>query len=138
MFGEKNIIGEKVVSLDNKGRLYLPTFTFAEENEELVLLTAPSSSDYLEIYNSKYIDNLIFYNNLEKSPDLYKIKKEESEELLKRTICYLEVDCVRRVNITTEIKKRYNISSKPLIKGLGNHINVYKDEETFLKLERKK
>jgi DNA-binding transcriptional regulator/RsmH inhibitor MraZ len=38
MFGEKDIIGNEVLKIDNKKRVVLPKFTYAEENDELIVV----------------------------------------------------------------------------------------------------
>ena len=60
MFGEGNIYGQTSVTLDPKDRIILPTFTYAEPKDELLII---NKEDYLYVCKEEKIENII--NNLE-------------------------------------------------------------------------
>lgn len=58
MFGEKLIFGQKEVTMDVKGRIVLPAFTYAEAKDE-VSFVYPENGDYVRIFLYNKIEALI-------------------------------------------------------------------------------
>ena len=58
MFGEKLIFGQKEVTMDAKGRIVLPAFTYAEVKDE-VSFVYPENGDYVRIFLYNKIEALI-------------------------------------------------------------------------------
>lgn len=91
MFGEKAIFGQSEVKIDIKGRIFLPTFTNKEENDELVLV----------------------YDDILKTHEIYSIKSLEAK--FKQLEKLIEES--KNIKEETYYKKRFYEFSKSILKS---------------------
>lgn len=75
MFGDKPIYGQSTVHPDSKGRVVLPSFTQAEENDQLLIIKDPNG---IRISKEQMIDEYIVH--------LEKMLKEEFNPLRRQPI----------------------------------------------------
>lgn len=106
MFGEISMYGTKIVKVDNKCRFYLPSFTHAEQGENLVL---SKIDDDISIYSLEYIDSVV--KTLEEKIVYEKdIKtKEHLKDTLDEFLCSLintsKVDNYKRIMVSNVLEK---------------------------------
>lgn len=91
--------GVTELSIDSKGRIILPSFTYAEKDEELVLVKMSEENFY--IVKSSYLDLLVNAIEAEVNPLLpqeqYKLLEERLVSLCLSVRRKLSVDGTRRV-----------------------------------------
>ena len=103
MFGQDSIYGNKILNVDKKNRLFLPSFTFAEEKDRLVIVKSDVMEDSYELQLQDYIDDLL--QNLENEIISAKTQEEYKKlklEFYKKTSAILKIvvcDSQRRINV---------------------------------------
>lgn len=102
MFGEESIYGQSEVTLDDKGRIILPTDTKREKGDSLVLARDNDTLQY-EICSYQMFDKIInelrnkVLNSTNKIDEIY--YKKRIYEISKSIVKKLKVDSQGRVNI---------------------------------------
>lgn len=126
MFGEDTIYGRTEIKKDNKNRIVLPAFTYAEFNDSLLIL---NNKDFIDIYSELDFNKIL--DNLELKIKNSNNKKEENilkKDLLKMyelVIKKVKCDNQRRINIYP----MYNEESKLICIGARDHIMVKRIEK---------
>ena len=99
MFGEQSIYGQSTVRLDDKKRIILPRFTFAEAGDNLLVV---NEGEYFSIYKEKILEEQIERKELEFEMANSRQKKVMKKELLilyssilKKVVC----DKERRITL---------------------------------------
>lgn len=99
MFGEGNIYGQTSVTLDSKDRIVLPTFTYAEHEDELLVI---NKEDYLYVCKEEKIENIVsnleqkyIYSNLDEKKQIELRLLKIYRSILKK----VEVDKQKRINL---------------------------------------
>lgn len=129
MFGENSIIGEKVVKLDHSRQFTLPSFTFAEPRDKIVLIMYPSSIRlfaYQEYENilARYVKLKENATNLE---DREKFQRQiNSLSASIRNLIQVYTNNV--ISIPANIADKYAIRpfNEIILKGLGNSLSLRK------------
>ena len=112
MFGEKSIYGQSLVQIDNKGRIVVPSFTFATKGDELALV---KEEDYYVILPIKLIDEYIdhLFEIAKNSLDINEITKINNmiKDLSEKVLCRSTLDVNRRFNTygNLEINQKYQV-----------------------------
>ena len=79
MFGDQSIYGQSTIHLDDKKRIILPKYTFAEEGDSLLVL---NEGEYLTIHSEKEFEEKLKQKELELEEASSKTKKSKKRELL--------------------------------------------------------
>lgn len=132
MFGEIPILGYKEVSVDEKGRIFLPKFTCAEKGDQVSVLENGANS--FKLYNLTYLQNII--NELNKSCDSSEKRKiqELSDRLQLLYYSYLatgRVDSQRRLNIPDQILREYGFKDTAIMQGCGTNLTIFNSRESY-------
>lgn len=112
MFGEEYIYGITESSVDDKGRFWLPEFTYAEPGDSLLII---KEEDLLRITSEEHINNLIdeIEERIKSETDEEKIKimKDKLYKLYESIIKKCKVDKSRRITLgqKSDYKKKYKI-----------------------------
>lgn len=123
MFGEKPIFGQTELTIDNKGRIYIPTNTKREPGEELLLIYN-SISNFYEIYGiSKLTEKFEELNKLmmtSKNKTERTFYEKRLYELSKSILRSEKVDCNGRI-LTG---KTFEGQEKVLSTGAYDHLII--------------
>lgn len=107
MFGQESIYGQRMVTVDHKGRLMLPKFTGIEPQEILLIV---DNIDYLSLYKEEMIETKIkMLEELYINSDSDKKRKIELEllKIYESVLKKVKSDNQRRINLG-EIKTDSN------------------------------
>lgn len=110
MFGEDYFFGRKTVSVDSKNRIYLPTFTNAEKDDELILIRNENNDEEESyyLYEKSEICNWInhFYKEMKSSEKLpeYNNRRKIYEEFCKSIILSVRCDAAKRICLSDVVK----------------------------------
>lgn len=100
MFGEKTMYGNAIVKADHSNRIFLPPFTYAQENDEVIVM---QHDDYLEIESEESINLLIDdINKLINETDdekTVKLLRRKLDKLLMIIIKKCTVDFLGRISL---------------------------------------
>lgn len=121
MFGEEEMFGQTVQTIDKKTRLILPSLTKREEGDKLLLIEDKELNIY-RIFRKEIISGVFAKNNedllnAKKSEEILKIKKELLE-LSKKVLKSLEVDKNGRVVLGENFKNAEKVN----VIGASDHI----------------
>ena len=99
MFGEESIYGQSLVHFDTKKRIFLPSFTFVEPKETLLLV---NNIDFLSVYKEKTYENYI--KEIEKQYLTYDLDKKREVDLIllklySSILKKVESDNQKRINL---------------------------------------
>ena len=121
VFGEREILKNIDVKIDNKNRIIIPSICRAESTDCLVIF---SKKEYIEIWNledvKKYLQLL-----REKSGDPFYCSDfltahiEDSE---------VRIDVAKRVNLGAKLVKEYHLENEAHIEGKGKYIRIWNIE----------
>lgn len=118
MFGEKQIIGNEILKIDSKKRIQLPEFTWAENNDELVILEILGETmllnrkDYLKLINS-------FLHQEKQTTSIEEKRKYKNMIRLLSACCYDNIKCDKNRRITLPIKLE---SDEIYCEGIRKHL----------------
>ncbi len=116
-------------SLDNKGRLCIPKKFKDETNGKLYIMKGYDGA--LALYDSEAFEKLITYaSNLP-------FNKKDARDFLRvqlSSACELEIDSHGRILIPSLLINKYNIASKVVMIGVGDHIEIW-NKDLYLKYE---
>lgn len=137
MFGEEIIVTNRLLKLDPKRRLRIPSETKVEVGEKIYPMF-DIRREYLLLLNEQ--DLLIA---IKKYEDLFKSLREEGKidarkyrEFLRHlyaTLCFVQeiVDKQNRIIIPQIAINRMQLSNTVYAVGKNTHLELYKDEETY-------
>lgn len=128
---EMKFFGTYYHNLDAKGRLVIPA-RFREELKDLQkLYILQGFEGALSLYTEEaYLKELAF---LEKQ----NFKNAEARAYVRTiyaSIEQLEVDKAGRITLPVRVLKKYDIGTKVIVIGVGDHLEIF-DEERYLTLE---
>lgn len=120
MFGEKLIFGEKEMSMDEKGRIILPKFTYAEEKDEVAFIY-PEAGDYIRIFLYQKVEAL-FNRMVDKqinTKDLKLMKDIQNtiNNLNKLCAGTATLDKQRRVLIPEDVRNKLELNTNVQVVG---------------------
>lgn len=132
MFGEDLLIGKKIVNIDSKNRICLPSFTKAEKNDEIALINKIDTTGY------PYIKLYLLKKYKEIAERLKKLQENatSTQEFMQYEqkiidICsyidaVLKVDSQRRVLIPQDIMttNRWQYRDSFICEGKGNFLVI--------------
>ena len=91
MFGEQSIYGQSIIHLDDKKRIILPKYTFAEAGDSLLVI---NEGEYITIHSEKEFEEKLKQKEEELEKCSSKLKNAKKRELfimyssiLKRVTC---------------------------------------------------
>ena len=119
------LFGTYFHGLDEKCRLVIPSkFREFFFDHKAYLLKGHEGS--IEIYNSSTFANLI-----EKASTLNSNVKDQRDyqRTLLKSVVELDVDSKNRIQLTNQIIKKYDLSTKLAIIGLIDHIEVWSEDK---------
>ena len=137
MFGETEIVDERISIIDSKHRIIIPTFTKVEVNEKLI----PQFNAFTNILLIFSKDE--FYKRTERFEEYLreqilskKITLQEKRQLQRVYYGHLsfmpeEVDGQRRMFIPERAVSKLELTDKIFIIGKETHIEICKDKETY-------
>jgi len=136
MFGEKLIIGNTSGKIDEKGRIKLPSFTNAEENDQLIIEKISEDGEVtlkLHIYQ-KYFDIIKRFQDLRDSAtsteEFFKYDSEIEKicSFLKHSIT---IDKQRRIQLPKQFfeTSTWNNSEEIEFIGLGSSLLIRKQNK---------
>lgn len=124
MFGEEKIFGTSQISIDEKNRIKLPTFTYAEPGDKIII---QKEEDYLKISNElriiKIIEEIEESLKYVKNSSEVKKLKEEIDKLCISILAKRECDKQNRIIIPDSIDQ--DDSNKIMIVGYGDYAKLY-------------
>lgn len=106
MFGQDSIYGNKILNVDKKNRILLPSFTFAEEKDRLVIVKSDVMEDSYEIQLQDYIDDLL--QDLENKLIEAKVLKTDEEYKRLKLEFYKKVSSVLKT-VVCDSQRRINV-----------------------------
>jgi len=123
MFGENALLGQKKLTIDEKGRIFVPAETKREVGEMLVLAYDEDVNSY-KIFSYSTVEKMLnklnkkILNSKNKTEEIYYKKKlcELSKSILKN----LKVDCQGRIQIGKIFEEDYKVLSI----GCGDHLMI--------------
>ncbi|MBR2137696.1 MAG: hypothetical protein IJ966_00140 [Bacilli bacterium] len=134
MFSDNPILGVKETTIDNKGRVILPKFTFAEKADELEI-TRNLKTGILEIYSLNSL--LTRLKQIETS--LISSKSQQEKEYLESQIQRILASCIdsakvdsqSRILIPSQVRNEYGFEDKVVIHGGYDHVKVFKTKQDY-------
>ncbi len=129
MFGDKLIIGKSTRKLDEKGRLFIPTFTNAEDGDEIVIESV-KEKDCLKLrlvaYQEYYKLCERFLKLRDNATSLEEYKKYEAE--IEKICSFLEtrliVDSQRRLRFPKEVIENTGLQLGQEYECIGQGISL--------------
>ena len=133
MFGDKLIVGTKIIKLEEKGRLTMPTFTYALENDHLVLEIIKLQGE-TTLKFSLYNEYLGLANRLSelrknaKSLEEFNKYTKEIENICLTVAASSLLDKQRRFQISKQLLAEidYKVGDELLARGAGKTLLVQK------------
>ena len=125
-------IGVSLASMDSKNRITLPKSMIFNENDKVILL---EDFNILSMYHEEYFMRVIEQldkNELHEFKD-FLILKRQYDTLLSNVLARGCIDKQRRILIPKLIADSYQLKDSVFICGAYDHINIFKDKETFQK-----
>ena len=120
MFGSIPIFGNSENKIDSKGRIFLPKFTDAEENDQLVIQRG--NGNFYVIVNCSKVESEIKL--------LKKDSKEDKIALLTSSIVALvKVDKQRRIHFNPD--EKFAIDRKVCIHGNYDSVQIFSSKEDY-------
>lgn len=139
MFGEDVILGYKNCKLDSKGRIILPKFTFATEDDEIGITR--ENNGYIGLYNYNILKHRIKDLKTEslskKNEELIQYIESQLEEIFAKFITTSVVDTQRRLLIPKELLDSQGFSENAILQGAYDHARLFTDEDRYNQYIRK-
>ena len=147
MFLHENLFGISEMGIDKKNRIVVPVFTGVQPKDQLLLL---QDDEFFSIYESAYFLDYLFQLYGEKlnhlryeEPDFWKVK-QVYDDIFSRVVASVVVDSQRRIQLPSVVVDYYQLvglddanrkySSSVIVRGCGDHVNVYRDIESMNKI----
>lgn len=144
MFGETIIVTNRELKLDNKRRIIIPSSTGVEEEERLHIMFNPLK-EYLLLYKKEDFEKVIqiyedYFATLLKEGKIDAKKYRNLRRYLYASLCFGEerVDKYHRITLPTSAIERLKMNSSLYAVGNKQHLELYKDKETYQALSLKK
>jgi len=129
MFGENIIIGHSVAKIDNKNRVFLPSFTKATHKDKIIIERTEYKSDFalkLHAYHKYYelIERIKKLQSTATTLEEFMKFQERIESLCLFLAAAVNVDSQRRIVIPNHIFQELNWSSElpVILDGLGDSL----------------
>ncbi len=122
--------GSYVHTLDNKGRLVIPSKLRDEAGTRVYILKGFDGA--LSIYKSSDFDKMIEEINT------LPFNKRNSRAYLRvqlASTCELDVDKQGRVQLPSQLLEKYGIGKDVIVIGVGDHMEVW-DKKTYIDYEK--
>lgn len=126
------LFGQFEHSLDEKGRLVIPSKLKAELGDAATLYILQGFEGCMSIYTKEH------FNNLVQSLENYSYLDMNARNFIRLTLAsvvQLNMDKVGRVLISPQVLSKYQIKKDVMVVGVNDHIEVW-DKEAYLKYEK--
>lgn len=137
MFGDKLIYGIGKYYFDSKRRITLPKMTNGEIGETIYFRQDPKNNLTFQMFGYKILKKrLEEYNKLINNALSYQCKIELIKERDKYNYFIMGtciVDTQKRILIPKSVYDRYNLSDYVIVRGVGEYVNVFSNEENMEK-----
>lgn len=141
MFGENYILGKKSIKMDDKGRIILPSFTYAEPKEDIVFMIS-DNMEYINLFSKNDIVNkldiLVSKQAKVQSSNEFNLIQAQINMFQNYCFGYSSVDGQRRVLIPNSLREKILSSNEIFVNGSVALqlpcLEVYQSEEHMLKL----
>lgn len=144
MFGEEIIVTNRTLKLDPKKRIVIPAETKVEANEKLFIMFNPLK-EYLRIYGEQDFEKVLasyeeLFTKLRTENKITSKEYRYYRRYLYATLCFPEetTDKQHRITIPKSALEHLKINSSIYAIGRENHLELYKDEETYQSILTKK
>lgn len=125
MFGEEKIFGKSEISIDEKNRIKLPKFTYAESGDRIII---QKEDDELKISNElrivKIIEEIEESLKYVKNSSEAKILKEEMDKLYISILSTKTCDQQNRIILPNDIFDTSE-TNKIIAVGYGDYVKLY-------------
>lgn len=138
MFGEDLILGYKEVSLDEKGRIFLPKFTGVEKGDKISVIENETGS--FKLFNLMYMQRIIDELNKKccsKDQERIQLLSDRLQLLYYSYLTTCNVDSQRRIHIPQQILDEHEFSDKVIMQGSGTSLTVFNSKESYNSYVRK-
>lgn len=131
------ITGQHKNTIDDKGRLMIPSKVRSALGEQRVYLAPSFEGDHINLYTETYFENT-FKKKLfgENNEQLFNPKLREAARRLIAPATLLEYDASGRLNLPQSIRAlgKLNLKDEVLILGMGDFVELWNPEkyEEFL------
>ena len=126
MFGENEIYGQKIMNIDAKNRIVLPSFTGSTSGEKMVIQREEEtfnlmSQRYINLLTERYERIITLSNNKD---EIFKAR-QELENLYNTILTMVETDYQKRIVLPLE---EMNMKEEKQLKlvGLKKYVKLYK------------
>lgn len=140
MFAESHILGQSSIKISEKGRIVLPAFTYAEENDK-VLICLSEDRNYFRIFSKNNITNLL-NEMIEKQKSIYDLEILKSinyqiQHFQSLFVCECDIDKQRRIILPQQLRQDLKLFDNLYICGSTDFyqpcLDVYNKKEDMLK-----
>ena len=140
MFGESYILGQKNIGIDTKGRIILPGFTHAEENDK-VLICLSEDRKYFRIFSKNNITRILD-EMIEKQKTIYDLEILKSityqmQQFQSLFVCECDIDKQRRILLPQQLRDDLKLKDELYICGSTEFyqpcLDVYSKKEDMVK-----
>ena len=126
MFGENEIYGQKLVNIDTKNRIILPTFTESISGEKIVIQKEEEtfnlmSQRYIDLLTERYERIITISNN---KNEIFKAR-QELESLYNSILRMVETDRQRRIVLPLDEMNMKDEKQLKLV-GFKKYVKLYK------------
>lgn len=126
MFGENEIYGQKIMNIDAKNRIVLPSFTGSTSGEKMVIQREEEtfnlmSQRYINLLTERYERIITLSNNKD---EIFKAR-QELENLYNTILAMVETDYQKRIVLPLE---EMNMKKEKQLKlvGFKKYVKLYK------------
>lgn len=126
MFGENEIYGQKIMNIDAKNRIVLPSFTGSTSGEKMVIQREEEtfnlmSQRYINLLTERYERIITLSNNKD---EIFKAR-QELENLYNTILTMVETDYQKRIVLPLE---EMNMKKEKQLKlvGFKKYVKLYK------------
>lgn len=147
MFGENPIVGQTMLKIDKTDRITLPSFTGAEENEEICSMIDPYFERLILIREKEMIEKLEYYLNRARTAYELKLITGEQFRWMQRYFYAILPQAPKNLNKKLQfllyskrkencydVKELRRLNFRPdqvFSVGVGHTLEIYKDEESY-------
>ena len=119
MFGEESILRSSIRTIDNKGRINLPTYCHAEPTDTLVIL---AKQNFIEIWNARTYNLYLEYCK----PNEFTYPDQATAFIVEDQA---SIDKNGRLNLGTQLKEEYQLQDEVAIEGRKTYIRIWNKEK---------
>lgn len=141
MFKKSELFGREKRNIDERHGIILPSFTEAEEKDEICIVL---ENDYaFKIYNYNVIkEKLERYNRYIRDAEKRKKSRELLELEIKRDLCSMGIVSKQfitsgnRILLSDHLLNKYNLKDSVIICGSEDHVKIFSSDENVEEYEK--